>query len=247
MSLFDHKKSLSELFRGYVDFHCHILPGVDDGVQTFEDSARILSIYSELGVEKVFLTPHVMEDVPNKPENLKRRFAELKGYLKSEGVNAPQLELAAENMMDSLFLQRLTSGEVLSLPLKGNSLLVETSYYNPPFNLHDILFQVKSNGYFPVLAHPERYMYMDNSDYDSLRNSDIRFQLNLSSLSGFYGELAQKKAENMLKKGYYDYVGTDLHRLSMLESYRKVKLSGTIWNLLSDLVKRSAAEVKDKD
>ena len=88
-------------------------------------------------------------------------------------------------------------------------------------------------------------MYMDSKDYDSLKNSDIRFQLNLSSLSGFYGELAQKKAENMLKKGYYDYVGTDLHRLSMLELYMKVKLPGGIWNLLSDLVRRSADEVRD--
>lgn len=245
MSLFAHKKPLSDLFRGYVDYHCHILPGVDDGVQTFEDSARILSIYSELGVEKVFLTPHVMEDVPNRPEDLQKRFSELKEYLKTEGVSAPELELAAENMMDSLFMQRLASKEVLPLPLRGKSLLVETSYYNPPLNMHDILFQVKSNGFFPVLAHPERYMYMDSKDYDSLKNSDIRFQLNLSSLSGFYGELAQRKAENMLKKGYYDYVGTDLHRLSMLESYRKVKLPGGIWNLLSDLVKRSADEVRD--
>lgn len=245
MSLFAHKKPLSDLFRGYVDFHCHILPGVDDGVQTFEDSARILSIYSELGVEKVFFTPHVMEDVPNRPEELQKRFAELKEYLKTEGVSAPVLELAAENMMDSLFMQRLASKEVLPLPLRGKSLLVETSYYNPPLNMHDILFQVKSNGFFPVLAHPERYMYMDSKDYDSLKNSDIRFQLNLSSLSGFYGELAQKKAENMLKKGYYDYVGTDLHRLSMLELYMKVKLPGGIWNLLSDLVRRSADEVRD--
>lgn len=102
MSLFCHKKDLSELFAGYVDFHCHILPGVDDGVHTFEESAKILSLYSELGVKKVFLTPHIMEEVSNTPEDLRKRFEELKEYLAVNEVKSPSLELAAENMMDAL-------------------------------------------------------------------------------------------------------------------------------------------------
>ncbi len=241
MSLFCHKRPLSELFDGYVDFHCHILPGVDDGVRTFEESARILSLYSELGVRKVFFTPHIMEDVPNSPGDLKKRFAELKEYLVRNEVKAPETELAAENMMDSLFTERLSSSEVLPLP--GSALLVETSYYNPPLNLQDILFQVKSQGYSALLAHPERYIYMDDRNYEDLKRKDILFQLNLSSLSGFYGETARKKAERMLKKGYYDYVGTDLHRYSMLESYRKVKLSDGLWKSLASLIESSAAKV----
>jgi len=241
MSLFCHKKELSELFDGYVDFHCHILPGVDDGVHTFEESAKILSSYSELGVKKVFLTPHIMEEVPNTPASLKKRFEELKKYLEENGVKSPSLELAAENMMDALFMARLSSSEVL--PLMGSTLLVETSYYNPPLNLQDILFQVKSKGYRALLAHPERYIYMEDNDYEDLKKKDILFQLNLSSLSGFYGTTARKKAEMMLKKGFYDYVGTDLHRCSMLESYRKVKLSDGLWKVLASLVERSASGV----
>lgn len=241
MSLFCHKKDLSELFAGYVDFHCHILPGVDDGVHTFEESAKILSLYSELGVKKVFLTPHIMEEVSNTPEDLRKRFEELKEYLAVNEVKSPSLELAAENMMDALFTTRLSSSEVL--PLMGSTLLVETSYYNPPLNLQDILFQVKSKGYRALLAHPERYIYMEERDYEELKKKDILFQLNLSSLSGFYGTTARKKAEAMLKKGFYDYVGTDLHRYSMLESYRKVRLSEGLWKALSSLIESSAASV----
>ncbi len=241
MSLFTHKKNLSELFDGFVDFHCHILPGVDDGVHTFEESAKILSTYAGLGVKKVFLTPHIMEDVPNHPDELKTRFQELKLFLEREGVKSPELELAAENMMDNLFTQRLDSKDVLTLD--GKLLLVETSYYNPPLNLQEILFRIKSDGYRPLLAHPERYIYMEDRDYEDLKKKDILFQLNLSSLSGFYGSTAQKKAENMLKKGFYDYVGTDLHRRSMLESYQGVKLSSGVWSSLSDLIKRSASSI----
>ena len=241
MSLFTHKKNLADLFEGFTDFHCHILPGVDDGVQTFEDSARILSVYSELGVRKVFLTPHIMEDVPNRPDGLKARFQELKDFLEKGGVKAPELELASENMMDNLFAERLASRELLTLG--GEHLLVETSYYNPPLNLQETLFQVKSAGYRPVLAHPERYIYMEDRDYADLKKKNFLFQLNLSSLSGFYGSTAQKKAEILLKKGYYDFAGTDLHRYSMLSSYRKVKLPAGLWNQLSELMKSSVGRI----
>lgn len=240
MGLFSSKKALLPLFDGFVDYHCHILPGVDDGVQTMESSLKILSAYHKMGVRRVYLTPHIMEDVPNTPEGLTARFEELKAFLEEfgKGEEFPELGLASENMMDMLFEKRLEKGELLPLP--GKRLLVETSYYNPPFNMRDLLFKVKSSGMTPVLAHPERYIYMSDSDYEELKGEDIVFQLNLSSLSGFYGSEARKKAESMLKKGYYELVGTDLHRWSVLEAYTKVLLPKTIWTKLENLVSESS-------
>lgn len=197
--------------RPKTDFHCHILPGVDDGVRTMEDTLAILKDYESLGIETVWCTPHVMEDVPNTTEGLKARFAELK-----EAYKGPiQLNLAAEYMMDYLFLDRLESDDLLTIDGK---VLVETSYFNPPANLDATLERIKSKGYFPILAHPERYMYMSKSDYKKYKKEDIFFQMNLGSLKGYYGKHVRRKAKWLVRKGFYDYSGSDLHRHSMIPS-----------------------------
>lgn len=226
------KKPILPLFDGFVDYHSHILPGVDDGVRSFEDSKKILKEYSRLGVRKVYLTPHVMEDVPNTPEQLKQRFEELKAFL--EGTEYPELHLASENMLDGLFSERLERGELL--PLEGQTVLVETSYYNPPYNMEDLIFRLKSSGYTPLLAHPERYRYMEKSDYLHWRNFGVQFQMNLSSLLGFYGDSARKNAEMLLKENMYDYIGTDLHRYRVLEMYEGAKLSKGIIPYIEKLI-----------
>lgn len=238
MGLFSSKRKVEPLFSGFVDYHCHILPGVDDGVQTFEDSTRILSLYNDMGVRKVYLTPHIMEDCPNTVDGLNRRFEELKSFLAENNVCYPELRLASENMLDTLFEQRLEKKEFLTFP--ADRLLVETSYYNPPYNMRDLLFRAKSSGYTLVLAHPERYIYMEQGDYEELKRSDILMQLNLSSLVGFYGTEAKKKAEFLLRHGFYELVGTDLHRWSMLEPYRKAELSKDVWEKLRELISRSS-------
>lgn len=234
MGLFSHKAPLSALFRGYVDCHSHILPGVDDGVRSAEDSLKILSAYHEAGVSEVWLTPHVMEDCPNTPASLRERFDFLKALIDERGVEVPTLHLAAENMMDGLLVERLSGGEVL--PHFPKHLLVETSYYNPPFDLDAILDNVKSKGYFPILAHPERYLYMGDKDYERLKSDGLRFQLNLSSLVGFYGNGARKKALKLLSLGYYDYTGTDLHRYSMLEAYLEAQVDEKILLKVQDVI-----------
>ena len=211
MSIFSPKTRFGRcsFLEGFTDCHSHILPGVDDGVKTMDKSLDILARYEAAGITDVWLTPHIMEDVPNTTEGLRKRFDELQEAWKG-GV---RLHLASENMMDVLFEKRLQDKDFLPLP--GNRLLVETSYYNPPMDLHGILDAVKSAGYYPVLAHPERYIYMDAKDYDRLKREDILFQLNLSSLLGLYGRRVRAKAESLLRKGCYNFSGTDLHRESM--------------------------------
>lgn len=202
-------KKISSLLVGFTDHHSHILPGVDDGVKKMEVSLKVLQHYGQLGIAKVWCTPHIMEDIPNTTEGLKARFAELQ-----EAYNGPiELHLAAEYMMDALFEERLEQGDLLTLGDEGNQVLVETSYFNPPMDLDGILRRIKQKGLHPVLAHPERYVYMRERRYDELKNNGIRFQLNLSSIAGAYGPEAKDKAKWLLKKGYYNLAGSDLHSL----------------------------------
>ena len=218
------------ILHGMTDWHSHILPGVDDGFRSIKDSLEALSRYESLGISEVWLTPHVMEDVPNATEVLKNRFSELCDAYKG----ALRLHLAAEYMMDSLFERRLRDRDLLPLGTGGKHLLVETSYFNPPAGLVEILKSIKTAGYFPVLAHPERYMYMDMEDYSALMDSGVRLQLNLCSLVGMYGKEVQDKAFRLLRKGYFSIAGTDLHRLPQLESLTKTRcLPGNIFKNLS--------------
>ena len=122
-------------------------------------------------------------------------------------------------MIDNLFENRLTANDFLPMGPKLDHLLVETSYFTPPYGFHDTLEKVKAAGYFPVLAHPERYVYMGSKDYDRLKEMNILFQLNLFSLAGYYGSAVQHTAEALLKKGYYDYAGTDIHTVTMLDRW----------------------------
>ena len=213
MGLFNRsvKVSDTDLFQGRTDWHCHILPGVDDGFRHMEDSLAALERYEQLGFTDVWFTPHIMEDIPNTPASLRQRFT---GLQVAYGGRL-RLHLASENMMDSLFDERLEAGELL--PLSDSRLLVETSYFNPPYDMDGILNNIKSKGWYPVLAHPERYMYMDFKRYEQLKGMNVEFQLNITSLIGAYGSEPKAKAEKMLQAGMYDYSGTDLHRLSSLE------------------------------
>lgn len=219
---FRKKQTLEEsgFFRGFTDWHCHILPGVDDGVQTMDEALQILAEYERLGVKEVWLTPHIMEDIPNTTEKLRDRFTELRTAYQGSVM----LHLASENMLDNLFEERLEKNDLLPIGKDGKHLLVETSYFNPPMGLSNILLRIKAKGYHPVLAHPERYLYMNMSQYQQLKSMNIQFQLNIFSLTGLYGKEIQKRAYLLQKLHFYDYIGTDLHRMSTLQNVMQLKL-----------------------
>lgn len=203
---FDKKYALEGILKGWTDWHSHILPGVDDGVRTQEEALKALQYYGEAGVKEVWLTPHIMTEEPNATKDLRARFKALQAAY--EGP--VELHLAAENMLDRLFNERLESNDLLPLP--DSCLLVETSYFNPPIDFWEILQRIRTKGYWPVLAHPERYIYMGEDEYRRLRKADVQLQLNLPSLSGLYGTTVQKKAIWLLKNGFYSRSGSDLHR-----------------------------------
>lgn len=209
---FKSVKSIKEsgALNGFTDCHSHILPAVDDGIATMEDSLAALHAYEELGVRRVWLTPHIMEDVPNTTAALRARFEELR----KEWTGKVEIRLAAENMLDNLFETRLEEKDLLPIGEDGNHILVETSYYNPPLGMDRMLDKIKSAGFFPVLAHPERYRYMDKKQYMKLKDKGIFFQMNYISLVGGYGETARAKAEWLLEHGMIDVAGSDIHHLS---------------------------------
>lgn len=204
----------SGVLKGYTDWHCHLLPGVDDGVETLDECLGLLAIYEIQGVRAVWMTPHIMEDIPNTPEQLRKVFEKVKAAYKGNMV----LHLAAEHMLDHLFEERLEAGEVMPIGPERRYLLVETSYFNPPANMDALLERIKQKGFIPILAHPERYTYMDDSDYRKYKQMGVRLQLNLLSLVGCYGQTALKKANNLLKQGMYDVSGTDTHSYASFEN-----------------------------
>ena len=258
---FNKKRAIaaSGILQGAVDHHSHILPGVDDGVETMEETLRILSRYEKIGIKSVWLTPHIMEDVPNTPEKLIVRFEKLKAAYKG----SIELNLAAEYMIDNNLHKLLQNnsnaaaesvkqdkncpsskreypqGEgVTLLPIgaKGNHLLVETSYYNPPMRLKETLRHIKSLGYHPLLAHPERYMYMENDEYRRLREEGIKFQLNIVSLAGGYGRAVKKKAEWLLENRLYSVCCSDLHSEDAIEYIKECKLNNRQIELMKELL-----------
>ena len=235
----------SGLLEGFRDCHCHLLPGVDDGVQEADETMQILEEWESLGVKEVWLTPHIMEDYPNEPEELRRVFNVNLNANDNENENGKgkqfsiKLHLAAEHMMDGLFLRRLEKNEVM--PYNDNlndnlndngygnheskKLLVETSYYTPPMNMADVIERVKARGYHPVLAHPERYQYMDRRDYRHWKERGVLLQLNVPSLVGAYGPEVQRKAEWLLKEGMYDHCGTDTHSIDQMRMFLNSEIS----------------------
>lgn len=230
---FEKKYSItgSGILNGWTDWHSHILPSVDDGIKFMEDSLKVLDFYKEQGVYEVWFTPHIMADTPNETEFLCSKFEKFQAMYKGP----VKIHLSAEHMIDRLFEQRLDEDDLL--PYENNCLLVETSYLNPPINLWEILEKIHKKGYYPILAHPERYVYMEEEDYKRLMRMDIKFQLNLQSVMGAYGREAQNKACKLLKAGYYQYSGSDVHRFdAMVSNFSKEAIPSSILKAIEEVI-----------
>ena len=215
---------LNEFFpNDFIDIHSHLLPGIDDGAKDLDNSLELIQRMSSYGIKNFITTPHILGDLyPNTPEIIKSKLNEVKSELKKRNINDISIKAAAEYMMDEEFSIILEREEILTL--KDNLVLVEMSYFSPPNNLFDILFQLGLKGYKPVLAHPERYnSYHKNFRiYQKLKNAGCLFQLNLLSLTENYGKEVQKTTERLLKENMYDFVGTDTHHFNHLDSLKKI-------------------------
>ena len=224
LALFKSKPILKDLIPdGYVDIHSHLLPGIDDGAQTLADTQGLLQELQKMRFEQFITTPHTYQNVwDNTKTGIEAKLNHTLETLKSEDLNV-SLKAASEYMMDVHFMADFQNEPLLVL--KDNYVLVELSYINPPMQLYDILFGLQLAGYQPVLAHPERYTFYHRQEnhYQKLKQAGCLFQLNLLSTTGYYGAEVAKMADQLLKNGMIDFVGSDVHHQNHIKGlYKKI-------------------------
>jgi protein-tyrosine phosphatase len=225
-NLFKSKPVLKDLIPdNHVDIHSHLIPGIDDGAKTFEETLKLMRALQGFGTSQFITTPHIIQHVwNNTAEQIKTKEVATKIELEKHQITVP-FRAAAEYMLDDNFMQLFQSEQLLTL--KKNYVLVEMSYINAPIQLYTFLFDLQVAGYIPVLAHPERYLFYQNNfeEYLKLKKAGCLFQLNLLSVVGYYGNEITKISEKLLQKGMYDYVGSDVHHANHIAAFDlKVKL-----------------------
>lgn len=212
--------------------HCHIVPGVDDGSPDIPTSLFLLEQMSEWGLERIYASPHSTQDsFENTPLTIATPFAELCRSAKEKGLPV-ELHHHFEYRLDEFFLTQLDCDNIVSLP--GRFLLIENPFSNEPWGMEQLVYDLINKGYNPVLAHPERYQYYSRNHrnrYADLHNKGLYFQINLLSLAGHYGKRERETALYLLKNNMVQFVGTDLHRATHVESIRRYLSSA---NFLKD-------------
>ena len=215
---------LKEVFSDdFVDIHSHLLPGIDDGAKDLVNSMELIEQMYAYGIKNFITTPHVLGDVyPNSSEIIMEKTDIVRNELLNRGFADIRFTAAAEYMLDEQFSERLKTNDILTL--KDNYILVEMSYFNAPYNLFEVLFEIQLKGYKPILAHPERYNFYHNDfeKFYKLKKAGCVFQLNLLSLTEQYGKGVQKTAQKLLKNNLYDFVGTDTHHSNHLRLLKKI-------------------------
>ena len=201
----------------HTDMHSHLIPGIDDGSKTIEESLQLIKKLHQLGYKKLITTPHVMSDhYKNTPEIILDGLKKLREALKNESIPV-ELDAAAEYYLDFEFEAKIEGGELLTFG--DNYVLFEVSFINPPQNLDQIIFKLQTSGYKPVLAHVERYPYWYNDEqiYQKLKDAGVLLQLNIASLTGYYSPQTKKIAEQLIDKNMIDLLGTDCHNMNYIK------------------------------
>ncbi len=235
-SLFGPKKRKTpfDLSKLGVDMHSHLIPGIDDGAPTMEHSIAMLNKFAQLGYRKVVTTPHILGEVhPNTPETILSGLAEVQKELKELKIPI-EIEAAAEYFCDETLLPKIKAKNILSFG--NNYVLMEFSMLHASQYEAQALFELQVAGYIPILAHFERYPYYHGNfeKVEELRARNIKIQVNLGSLTGHYGPGVRKMAEELIKKGLVDFLGSDCHRMEhllMIEKYLDAPIYAAIEKL----------------
>ena len=237
---FSRKTFLIDYLEGFIDIHNHILPGIDDGAKTVEDAIELINAFSQFGVKNFIATPHIMHNYyPNTPETIDNSLILLKNELLKNGMKDVSIQASAEHMIDDNFESLLENGEVV--PLGNNYLLIEMSYLQASINFDEAIQKIARHTYFPILAHPERYLYLHGNfkKHKEYKNQGLHYQLNLLSLSKYYGKEVQQMAFKLLEEGMINFVGSDIHNISQLNCLKEVQLSTKITDVLQPIIQRT--------
>jgi protein-tyrosine phosphatase len=220
-SKFQSKLPIVDFSSVSADMHSHLVPGIDDGAKTVEDSLALVRSLHELGFKKLITTPHIMSDFyRNTPAIIMAGLEKVREAVKAENIPVT-LDAAAEYYVDDGFVKKLESEKLLTIG--ENYLLFEISYINCPENINEIIFRMQVLGYKPIMAHPERYpfWYGNFDQYKQFRDNGVLLQLNTNSLSGYYGYEAKKIAEKLIENDMVDLIGTDAHHQKHIQSLHK--------------------------
>jgi len=227
-SLFKQKKTEEELspinLSKYIqaDMHSHILPGIDDGAKNIDQSIKLIEGLQEIGFSQLLCTPHVMSDFyRNSTETINKKLDIVRNEIDKRNIKI-NIDASAEYYFDEELIKRLRDKDILSFG-KENYLLFEFSYFNEHQSIFEIITDIIQAGYTPILAHPERYPYyvMNLEKFDHIKSMGVKFQINLLSLAGNYGDTAIYGANYLIDKNFVDFIGTDLHKYAQLEHLKK--------------------------
>ncbi len=192
--------------------HSHLLAGLDDGVKSHDEAIELIQQFSRLGYKKIITTPHIMSDYyRNEPEQILSKLSELNSILQDKQIPI-QVEAAAEYYLDESLITKINEQKQL-LTFGSKYLLFETNFFSEPFQLNEFIFTAITQGYKPVLAHPERYQYMSMQKAEDLRDRGVLLQLNIPSIVGFYGKPVERMAVKLIEAGWIDLVGSDCHNI----------------------------------
>jgi len=238
-SFFKNKKPMKDVPSLKVDVHSHLIPGIDDGSRSMEESLSLLQGMKDLGYDKIITTPHIMKDsYCNTPAIIRSGLVDLRAAAKEKGIDII-IEAAAEYYLDDGFLDHLEQGDMMTL--EGKYILFETSYFAKPLQLEEMIFEISAAGYIPIMAHPERYRYIKDPEreYSRFRELGVLLQMNLNSLGGHYGKTAKKLAEFLSRSGMISFLGSDVHGKKQIEflsemlrseAYGEIYTNNTILN-----------------
>jgi protein-tyrosine phosphatase len=208
------KKKTTDVQPLTVDIHSHLLAGIDDGVKSVEEAGEIILYFQKLGYRKLITSPHVMSDAyRNTPAIINEKLQQLKQHLQDRNIPV-QIEAVAEYYLDESLLDMLQTGQQL-LTFGSRYLLFETNFISEPLILKEFIFQAAAKGYKPVLAHPERYLYLHQNlpKAEDILNRGVLFQLNISSITGHYSSQVQHMAAALIDRGWVHMLGSDCHHL----------------------------------
>lgn len=203
----------------HTDMHSHLIPGIDDGSKTLEQSIELIQRLKGYGLKKIITTPHIMREFyKNTPEIVLKGIQILREELSNQKIDI-EIHGAAEYYLDEFFLEKIIKGEPL-LTVSDNLVLVETAFIDKPAILLETLFELELHQYKPILAHPERYFYLlkDKRFAYDLLDRDVFFQINLLSLTGFYSKDSKLFAETLINEKRVKLVGTDCHNGRYLDA-----------------------------
>lgn len=200
------------LYRPKIDLHSHLIPGIDDGAESMDEAIELILRLKALGYTKLITTPHIASHrYPNTSAVILEGLKELHIELRIRNIDI-EIEAASEYYLDEHFMQLLEQRDILTFG--GSFVLFELSYVNHPLGLFEMIKQIQQAGYKPVLAHPERYLYMYKAfeKYERLKTMGVYFQLNLNSLTGYYSAEVKTAAMELLDRGMIDFIGSDTHK-----------------------------------